>query len=610
MLIIHQLIITGDNKTDKSISFKKGVNFVTGPSNTGKTFIFKCINYMFGSSTTPPLLNEGLGYTDIYLEISLNSVFYTLHRQFTGDKISLYLGVHSNEIETSNPISILDAAHKKNKTNTISYFTLNNCGYNLPIELKKSKDNKKVNFTLNYLKNYLMLNETEIISEDSIIEATQYIEKTTYYSLLKFLLTGIDDSGIKVVQNSQKIIDKSIAKKELLLELIGQAKKEIPKGVDNLDIDQINLQNEQLRSALNEVISSVNNLSEKRVSLINEIKKQENLFQRKKGNYHKFLLLQKQYDSDLERLEFSDESLDYLSQISPFKCQSCGQSTTTITGNEKELFNIAVKEEYEKILHKKKDLTEVITQLMKEINSTEQTLEKSKIELVRIENELNNKLNPKIKDFQIKLNDIFLKKDLYSKLTSLNKLEKKLESLENSMKPVTEDENEQQKINLDFIDIYNDSSFKIYFAQILNDWKIGNNIHSTDINFIKVPIGKGKYKIDFEIGGKKRSNYGKGYRSLIHTAFLISLMNFSIEKELPHPRILLFDSPITTYSGVDSNKTQEIHDKRLTSFYKSLNKYNNSQIIIFENKIVPEEFQDNFNIIKFTRSKEGRYGFY
>lgn len=46
---IEKLTVTGSGKTDSTIDLSNGVNIIYGPSNTGKTYIVKCIDYMFGS---------------------------------------------------------------------------------------------------------------------------------------------------------------------------------------------------------------------------------------------------------------------------------------------------------------------------------------------------------------------------------------------------------------------------------------------------------------------------------------------------------------------------------------------------------------------------------
>lgn len=61
--MIEKLRVSGAGKIDGVVNFNDGLNIIQGRSNTGKTWILKCIYYLFSSDTRPysPLT----GYTDI-----------------------------------------------------------------------------------------------------------------------------------------------------------------------------------------------------------------------------------------------------------------------------------------------------------------------------------------------------------------------------------------------------------------------------------------------------------------------------------------------------------------------------------------------------------------
>ncbi|MDQ7864054.1 hypothetical protein RCO48_32115 [Peribacillus frigoritolerans] len=53
----------------------------------------------------------------------------------------------------------------------------------------------------------------------------------------------------------------------------------------------------------------------------------------------------------------------------------------------------------------------------------------------------------------------------------------------------------------------------------------------------------------FYIDSKPTKDYGKGYRAIIYSAFVISLMEYCRDKKMPHPGFVVLDSPLTTYKG-------------------------------------------------------------
>ena len=50
---IKSIAVSGKDRTPSIISFEDGVNIISGPSNTGKSYVISCINFMFGAEDTP-----------------------------------------------------------------------------------------------------------------------------------------------------------------------------------------------------------------------------------------------------------------------------------------------------------------------------------------------------------------------------------------------------------------------------------------------------------------------------------------------------------------------------------------------------------------------------
>ena len=61
--MIKKLIVSGDGKEDAVIEFTDGLNIIRGRSNTGKTWILRCLYYLFGSDDKP--FAQVTGYTNI-----------------------------------------------------------------------------------------------------------------------------------------------------------------------------------------------------------------------------------------------------------------------------------------------------------------------------------------------------------------------------------------------------------------------------------------------------------------------------------------------------------------------------------------------------------------
>ncbi|UOK61381.1 AAA family ATPase [Paenibacillus sp. OVF10] len=85
---LRKLRIIGNDEKVSEVSFKSGLNVIAGPSNTGKTYIFECINFMLGGTELPEPIDEAKEYHTVQLEIiSRNNQVYTLERELTGEKL-------------------------------------------------------------------------------------------------------------------------------------------------------------------------------------------------------------------------------------------------------------------------------------------------------------------------------------------------------------------------------------------------------------------------------------------------------------------------------------------------------------------------------------------
>lgn len=157
---IEKIIVTGSGKTDSIIELSNGVNIIYGPSNTGKTYIVKCIDYMFGSEREPIDISTGYQYIKIIVRTQCGTI--TMSRKIGENKIE----VSSND----NNVPSGKYATKASRTNydkTINSVWLSLIGIN-DLHLVISNENyKKQILSWRTFSHMFMLTETKIISEYS-----------------------------------------------------------------------------------------------------------------------------------------------------------------------------------------------------------------------------------------------------------------------------------------------------------------------------------------------------------------------------------------------------------------------------------------------------------
>ena len=86
------------------------------------------------------------------------------------------------------------------------------------------------------------------------------------------------------------------------------------------------------------------------------------------------------------------------------------------------------------------------------------------------------------------------------------------------------------------------------------------------------PVRYSESDHDFVINGRDRRSHGKGFRALSYAAFVIGLMKFCRNNDIPHPGFVVLDSPLVAYKDpelVDENIAQ--NDVK-EAFYRTLAK--------------------------------------
>ena len=114
-IVLKKLVLSGVDKKDAVLKFTKGLNVISGDSDTGKTYAFQCINYMLGAETSPKLIKEADGYTTLSLEFQVNDDKYQLERNLGSNSVNVY---HNADSFT------LSYKHDATNTNNLSRFLL------------------------------------------------------------------------------------------------------------------------------------------------------------------------------------------------------------------------------------------------------------------------------------------------------------------------------------------------------------------------------------------------------------------------------------------------------------------------------------------------------
>lgn len=591
---IKKLVLESDFKESVVLSFEKGLNIVAGASNTGKSYIFECINYVLGSKDKPKDIIEAKDYSRFILEVrNYNGIIYTIVRERTG-KIFLYECKYEDK-NINNNIELIQRFNPKNENN-ISSKLMDLCDMKYK-KIIKNASGITNNFTFREFIHMNMLSEDRIISSKSIIYNT--LGNTNYTknkSVFRCIVTGKDDSDIdgKLNKSSKK------TSKDVVMELIKNLKEELDeedlKKDLSSEIKNIEIEIAAIQYKVDEYTEIISAIEEKL-----ELKRKEQLSLKESILYceemeKRFTLLKKNYESDMDRLEFINESQYYINQLIDLNCPICsGKIEVNKNDEEEDDMAKALLAERRKLIMQISDLESVIldSKIDKDKYINESKTITNEIEGLKLE--LDNQINLGIKNNISELNK---KMEQRENLSVKSKLIEKINKLIIMIDTEDDDENNintnkeiESKILQDICELA---------KSILID---SNVINRCDISF-------NPNTMDLKIDGLDKNTYGKGYKALINSAFTIAINEYTYSKGLSNAGFIVLDSPLTAFKDKDSIDV-EVNEAVKTEFYKTLSKkIKNIQIIILDNVEPPEEIKNKIKCYHFTGNEYvGRAGF-
>lgn len=585
---IEKIIVTGSGKTDSIIELSNGVNIIYGLSNTGKTYIVKCIDYMFGSEREPIDISTGYQYIKIIVRTQCGTI--TMSRKIGENKIE----VSSND----NNVPSGKYATKASRTNydkTINSVWLSLIGIN-DLHLVISNENyKKQILSWRTFSHMFMLTETKIISEYSAILSGRDTSNTAVIASLIFLLSGQDfaeteTKDTKEIKEAKKNAVKAYINKELFRlsernqELLAQLK-------ENPNID-IAVEIEKIMAEISTNEKRINSSIEENQKILAQLyEKNENLSECN-VLLNRYDELTTQYDADLKRLNFIVDGEANLNASFSTHCPFC-DGEVVVKKNQN--YIDAAKSDYKKIKLQAKDLESASKELRSEKLSLEQEIGTLMAKKKSIEELIEKELKPQVFNLKEKLSTYKDAIECQKEIDILKKLseQKTADMIEND----TDEESELKfkvKEHLDY--------------SFINELSNGIKSFLENCNYDNLlSVIFDKADMDIVINGKKKSSNGKGYNAYFNSVVAIVLSRYMASKAKYSPDFLVLDSPILSLKEKETKKPSET--MRNTLFENIVDNQKGIQTIVIENEI-PEINYKDANIIHFTKEKNnGRYGF-
>lgn len=570
------------------IEFGSRLTIITGGSDSGKTYLFNLIRYLFGGDKLENAgIKEAKGYTSASIEFSIGDYIYSLERGLhDSSDYKLYSGGVAT-ISTSTLVQqVVKTASSKNSFNSLFY---NKLGFN-QAKVRTNNNGGVQKFNLGNVLNFFCVDEIKILTPKSLLLSEQYAEQTKSKSEFKFLLTQRDDAFIgdeKPNKTAKTFLKKQV--KELIEELNSEL---IYPELNFLQLNE-DLQNieTQIENSANEVDHFLE-IYESKVTLINEIKNEISTLHKRESYLYmlidRFKMLKDCYISDLQRVNSISQATFFLENFGEELCGNCGHPINHSPEINYDDYYVSCMAESAKINIQLAGLLNSIKSNEDELSSIDISIKESQFILDLELPEYDRLLNFELKNSRKMMDSLYERKESllsdYSKHKIINALESKGDSVDNDVYNISDFDNLKSDETNDLT-----NQLKLMLDSIKFDGRDDNSVQFDDDTY------------DFIINDKKRSLFGKGSRAVIYACFVISLADVLAKKKNPQVGFVLLDSPLVTHFDKKREiKKSEVNPLTLTdAFYRYLiNSTSNIQVILIENK-GPSFFVKSDNAVKY-----------
>lgn len=608
---IRRLEVLGKSKETAALDFTAGLNVISGASDTGKSYVVECIDFLLGASSSPKPIEEANGYELIRLEIETwNGQPYSLERSLRGGDLRYYAGrLQDAGVPES---SILKRQHGNNG-NSASEFFLQLSGL-ANVKIRTNAHGRTRSATFRDVAHLVVVKEEEIYSSGSPMHPTeQYTLKTAESSLFRFFLTGVDDSTVISQEIDTETRSRRQAQIDAIDGLIQKSTESLSQFTDapqeiQSQIQRINVTLTGMTQSMSLDRQRLQQYQKERQTLWNRLHLRTARAEVLARLRNRFQLLDQHYQSDLGRLAAIAEAARNLEDLPQTACPLCGATGSLNQHaqlNEPALASLgeAALAEIAKIRAMREDLASTIADISNEASELERANLRDNRSYERIVQLIENELQP--------AEDV-----AREEFEGLMEIRARLERAEGIVQQISLLRSERDRIAAlvpaerqdknvaELTTATTSESFR--FCEVIEDvLRTWNFPRMGRITF-------SEENEDIVIAGQDRKSHGKGIRALAYSGFLLSLLKYCRGEKHPHPGFVILDSPLVAYREPDTASEVTRLDVK-GAFFRALSTWDDRmQVIIFENEDPPADLSNSINWTHFSKAhgENQRYGFF
>ena len=598
---LRGLTLQGDTVEDARVDFDAAFGLVVGPSDTGKSYILQCIDFMLGAGKAPKKIPESAGYERARLDIVVRE---------TGQLVSLERSLQGGAFKVTQDggkVRRLREKHDSSGDRSVSNVLLGTFGVS-KTRVRANQYGETNSVTFRDFSRLVIVDENAMFSDYSPALSGQYGKRTVEVSAFRFVLTSVDDSSV-IRQPRPEIVQAGYrAQRELLVAL----ETEVARQTYDFDIplDRVDVELERVTLALEAALricsvdqARVAGAEQERRAAWREWRKLEGRRGVLEGLLARFTLLGGHYASDIQRLEAIAEA-DYLLEQYPTEvCPVCGALPDCQPHREPApaTFQEGCIAEAKKLRALAQDLSQTVESTKAQLAEVLIALEDARVQLNEKVAKLADELEPRArKDADVwrelheRRNRLVHAASLSRQLASLGERRAAIEATRVTANVA------DSEVFVTGVPAHESGRFCLEVEAVLRAWEFPGLTH----------VAFDDEVLDIVVSGRARASHGKGVRAVLHAAFAVGLMRYCVRYRRPHPGVVVLDSPLVAYREPKNVDDPDIGPAVKEAFYRSLaNNIALGQVIVLENEEPPDDLKIHAGVVRFTKDSDGRYGF-
>lgn len=591
MFYLKKFILTTEKGEKAYVDLMPGLNIIHGPSNTGKSLIVDCVDFMYGGSPQK-LIENPINFKNVTLILDVD-----------GEPLTLSRDINSNDIYVSGNIDGIDnGIYKASKAKQSIYqFWLLLMGITDEVSIVQKADMSPQLLGIRTFIHTFLIKETRMSANNSVLKSgegySNNIPIPTIMSLI-YLLTGITyTTGEKVKQEKIRDAENEAIKRfvDRSLTSIGRQKiveMNIPEG--EISPEELQTKIESIKKSINEAEQKIDALTKESRALASDVIQIDQQITEAKVLRNRYKSLMTQYESDIRRLTFIAEGDLHMGELP--RLDHCPFCNGELPKEKEESCIEAAAAEVGKIELQIKDLLAAGENLDEEIEVLFEKKQEKEDARKSLQKQIYVVLEPKLSE---------LNNDLNGFRVALGK--QKVAEIYDKVADTIYVEMEEALDNDETLNINAKGKIREHLESRFNDVLPSILQEAGYEEFVKAVFDVDS--CDIKVNGVSKAVQGQGYSAYLNAVMAIALQEILNQADLYKTNLLVMDSPILSLAEKRKPGEEMASEGMRAGLFEYMDEHTNGyQVIVVENDI-PNIKYKNANLIEFTKDpNRGRYG--